>query len=76
MHDLLVRFKLIKNNYVFEVILDCRLSFIDNFKLLQNIIKLDLKDAKVYDPNKRLFLDRNIPICEFNIQYFIYLYIF
>lgn len=76
MHDVLIRFKLIKNDYVFEAVLDSRLSFKDNFKLLQNIIDKNLKNIRVFDPNKRVFLDENTPLVNFNINNFILLYLF
>lgn len=76
MYDKLIRFKLVKNNDVFEMILDSRLSFKDNFKLLQNLVKVNLKNIKVFDPNKRIFLDVNVPIDSFNINGFCLFYLF
>ena len=47
MHDKYIRFKLIKNNDTFEAIIDERLSFIENFKLLKNIYNLCIEDINV-----------------------------
>lgn len=76
MYDVLIRFKVIKNNKIFEVIFDRRLSFIDNFIILNKIVNINLKDYKVYDPNKKIFLKRNIKLSEFNIDRFIQLHLF
>lgn len=76
MYDVLIRFRLVKNNGVFEVIFDSRMSFRENFKMLENIIGINLSDYKVYDPNKKIFLKRNISLNEFNIDRFIQLYLF
>ena len=76
MYDVLIRFKFIKNDYIFEAVLDSRLSFKDNFKLLQNIIDIDIKNVKVYDPKNRVFLNRDIPIKQFDINYFVYFYLY
>lgn len=76
MYDVLIRFKFIKNDYIFEAVLDSRLSFKDNFKLLQNIIDIDIKNVKVYDPKNGVFLNRDIPIKQFDINYFVYFYLY
>lgn len=64
-NKILVRLRIIKNNEILEVYLDSRLSFKENFKLLGFE-----KDYYVYETNKGLFLDRTIPINEFNIEGF------
>lgn len=76
MYDVLIRFKFIKNDYIFEAVLDSRLSFKDNFKLLQNIIDINIKNVKVYDPKNGVFLNRDIPIKQFDINYFVYFYLY
>lgn len=76
MYDVLIRFKLIKNDYIFEAILDSRLSFKDNFKLLENIVDIDIKNVWVFDPKNEVFLNRNIPIAQYNINYFMILYLY
>lgn len=70
MHKVLLRFKLMKNNKIIEVLFDSRLSFKENFEYLDNIYKID-KESYVFDDNKKLFLDNNIPIDEFNFNRFI-----
>lgn len=71
MNKILLRFEIVKNNRVIEVYLDSRLSFSNNFKLLANIIEIkDIDEYLVYDANKGIFLDRNVPICNFDIKYF------
>lgn len=76
MYELLIRFRLIKNNDIYEVVFDSRLSFEENFVLLKKIIGIDLSKYKVYDFNKRIFLKRNTSLNEFNFDRFVQLYLF
>ena len=70
MKQIMIRFKIIKNDECIEVKFDDRLSFKDNLKLLENIYKRNLTDLNVYDQNKGIFLDMNIPINNFEINSF------
>ena len=76
MHEKLIRFKIIKDDRVVETYLDERLSFDENIKLLANITDFDTDGFKVYDPDKKVFLDNKIPIEVFNINSFILMYLF
>lgn len=76
MNEILIRFKLIKDNRVLDVFVDERLNFKANYKLLSNIVEIDRFDYKVYDPNKKIFLDNEVPIEEFNINSYLLLYLF
>lgn len=76
MYEKLMRFKIIKDDRVFDAFLDERLSFIDNFKMLVHISDYDLDGFKVYDPNKKIFLNTSIPIEEFNIGNYMMMYLF
>lgn len=76
MHQKLMRFKIIKDDRVFEAELDERLSFIDNFKMLVNITDFDLDGFRVYDPSKKIFLNNETPIELFNINSFKLMYLF
>lgn len=76
MYEVLIRFKIVKDDRYIEVSFDSRLSFKDNLKILSEMLNDDLNNMKVYDPIKKLFLDIDIPIGEFNISYFIYLQLF
>lgn len=69
MHKVLLRFRLMKNNRIIEVFFDSRLSFKENFEYLNNIYGID-KDFYVFDDNKKLFLDIDIPINDFNFNSF------
>ena len=59
-----------------EVSFDSRLSFRDNFLLLKQMIGKDYSSAEVYDPDKKIFLDRNIPLSEFEFAGFVRLHLF
>jgi len=76
MYQIVLRFKIIRNNHILEVTFDERLSFKENFKLLETIANEDLKKIIVYDPNKKLFLNTDIPLKEFNFSYFMSFYLF
>lgn len=76
MHEILIRLKLMKNSRIYEVYLDERLSFAGNLKMLQSVIGEDITDVKIYDPYKKIFLDPNIIIKNFNISSFMLLYLF
>ena len=76
MYEVLIRFKIVKDNRYIEVSFDSRLSFKDNLNILSELLNEDLNNTKVYDPIKKLFLDMNTAIGEFNINYFISLQLF
>ena len=76
MHKVMIRFKDVVSGKSIEVQLDDRLSFKDNFVILEEILDRDLKDDQVYDPHKKIFLDRNIPLSEFQFEGFIFLHLF
>ena len=48
----------------------------ENFKILEAILDMRLKEAMVYDPYKKIFLDRNIPLKSFGFKGFVLLYLF
>ena len=71
MAEIMMKFKLVRNNECFEAKLDDRLSFVDNLKMLEVLSKKDIKNCYVYDPNKKIFLDVNIPLNNFEISSFV-----
>lgn len=75
MNDTLIRFKMMKNNNVFEAKLDSRLSFKENFMMLGKITPGSLTNNKVYDPHNKVFLNTNSPISEYNMKNFMLLYL-
>ena len=76
MHRKLFRFVEVTDMRVCEVALDERLSFTENLKLLERIIHRDLSSSEIYDPYKKIFLERNIPLKEFGFEGFTLLYLF
>ncbi len=52
MHKVLFRLVDVSNKKTAEVSLDERLSFKENFKILETILNMRLKEAMVYDPYK------------------------
>lgn len=75
MNKKLIRFKVIKDNTIVDAYIDERLSFKDNFKYLSKIIDLD-EYYEVYDPNKKVFLDCDVPVEVFNINCYMLMYLF
>lgn len=76
MHEKLMRFKVIKDDRVFDAFLDDRLSFLENFKMLVSISDYDIDGCMIYDPNKKIFLNNEIPIEEFNLNEYKMMYLF
>lgn len=77
MNKIIIRFIFVKNNDILEVIFDQRLSFNDNFKLLNNINSYLFKeDNYIYDENKGVFLNKDIPLKDFNLYSGVLLSIF
>ena len=62
-----------KDNSVIETYFDSRLSFKENFQMLE--IE-DSSNLKIYDETKGLFLNTDIPISQFNISYFMCFQVF
>lgn len=75
MHRILMRFKIVKTGRIVEAYLDRRLSFYDNFILLEKMLDERIAGYRVFDQNKGIFLDMNIPIEEFDIKTFMYFYL-
>lgn len=77
MNSIILRFKLIRNNEVFEVIFDKRLSFIANFKLLKDIYDVgDIEDKFIYDESKNMALRKDVSLSNYNFYNFITLSIY
>ena len=76
MHKIYFRFKDVVSKKVYEVCLDERLSFDANFAMLEPIIGIDLRGVKIYDPYKKVFLDKEEPLSTFEFEGFIFLELF
>lgn len=75
MHEVMIRFKLVRLNRIIEVSLDRRLSFSENLRYLEELEDLKLEGSEIYDPYKKVFLDRDLPLERFEIGYFITLHL-
>ena len=71
MYRIPIRFRIVKTGEILEVYFDVRLSFRENMEMLNRIREEKITDFRVYDPHKKIFLDRNIPLKEFHIERFI-----
>jgi len=72
----LFRFKIIKNGNIIEAYLDERLDFKTNMKMLDEIVDEDLHKFEIFDPNKKIFLKKDIRIADYCFGNFALLYIF
>ena len=70
MHKIPIRFRIVRTGEILEVCFDIRLSFIQNMELLNQADRVVADDFRVYDPHKKIFLDRNIPLSEFHLERF------
>lgn len=75
MNRVILRFYVVKDKDVFEIIFDTRLSFEENFKLLKDIYR-DFTNFIVFDPDRRMALKKTIPLAHFNFINFMTLYLF
>ena len=76
MNQVLIRFRKIKENEVMEVCFDERLSFKENLTLLKQINNEDHLKGRIYDPIKRVFLNRDVAISEFGFKGIVCLHLF
>lgn len=76
MNKIVFRFYEIKNNDFFEVSFDSRLSFIDNFRLLNDIYFIPINTIHIYDETSKSFLDMDIPIEKFGFYHYNKLFLF
>ncbi len=76
MHRILIRFRIVCTGEILEVSFDERLSFFQNMGLLNRILDPKIPDFRIYDPYKKIFLDRNIPLKEFRIETFRFFLLF
>ena len=71
-----IRFVLVKSSEILEVKLDIRLSFEDNFKIIKKLIKTKYDNIYVFDPIRKIFLRRDLPLFNFEIETFRMFYLF
>ena len=71
-----IRFVLVKSSEILEVKLDIRLSFEDNFKIIKKLIKTNYDNIYVFDPIRKIFLRRDLPLFNFEIETFRMFYLF
>ena len=76
MHEILIRFRFVACDMSLECAFDERLSFKENFSLLEQLCDISCRDIAIYDPEKKIFLNEDLPLKEFNIGRFILLYVF
>lgn len=76
MNKIIFRFHIVKNNEYFEVTFDNRLSFNENFNLLNDIYPLSFNNFQIFDENSNSFLDLDVEIREYGFSYYNKLLIF
>lgn len=76
MHQIMIRFKDIRNDRILELALDMRLSFKENMEMLKDFITYNCDELRIYDPQRKIFLDRNVPLEYYSFQSFMTFYLF
>lgn len=76
MNKIIFRFYIVKDFDYFEVCFDSRLSFIENFKLLNDLKAIDTSNLKIYDLESNSFLCLDKPISSMNFTYYNKLYLY
>lgn len=76
MHRIPFRLRFAESGIVIEAYLDERLSFAQNFSMLEEISSCRFGNCVIYEPNKKIFLEENIPLKEFRFSGFPCLLIF
>lgn len=75
MNNVYLRLIVLKNNKVVEVMFDSRLSFKENMEMYKEIEDLSGRQFEIYDDEKQLFLDLDVPLSEMKIERFTKLYL-
>lgn len=76
MNKVILRFYIFAQKDVFEAVLDNRLSFAENFKMLSEILDRKFTVNKVVDEERKIALKMDVPIKEFNFPNFMRLNIY
>ncbi|MDO4197720.1 MAG: hypothetical protein Q4D13_01860 [Erysipelotrichaceae bacterium] len=75
MNSVNLRFYVLKNDQVYEVSFDTRISFKDNMGMLKVMEDIVNEDMKVYDNTKGIFLRMDVPLKEMEIECFTSFYL-
>lgn len=75
MNNVYLRLIVLKSNKVVEVMFDSRLSFIENMKMYKEIEDLNADQFEIYDDEKQIFLNIDVPLSEMKIERFTKLFL-
>lgn len=70
MNSIIIRFYIVKENTFIDVKLDRRLSLIENFDLLKELAKINIKEFRIYDSENKAFIKLDCPIKNYHFHYF------
>ena len=77
MYELIIRLFVINENKIFEAIFDKRLSFNENFVLLNRIVEnIRFDSFHVYDPIKKIFIDKDRILKDMGVYSFMTFYLY
>ena len=77
MYELLIRLFVTKENKIVETIFDKRLSYSENLILFNKMIEnMTFHDFHVYDPIKRIFIDKNKVLDDMGVYSFMTFYLY
>lgn len=72
----LIRFINVNDMSNYDVKLDERLSLKENIDFVKKMSDLDINDYLIYDVEKNIFLNKDVPFCDFELNQYITLYIY
>lgn len=75
MNEVYLRLILLKDNKVFEVSFDSRLTFRENLDMFDEIEQIDTKGVNIYDEERQLFLNMDIPLSDMKMARFAKFYL-
>lgn len=76
MNRVIVRLYIVKKGLEYNVIFDSSFSFSENLKVLSSIIDYDFSDCLIYDYKLNIFINKDIPIFNYNMPSSRVLYIY
>ncbi len=70
MNECRIRLFLVMEGESVEVLLDRRLSWKENLKILGELLDQELEEMEGMDPLRKIFLDKEIPLDRFHLPSF------
>lgn len=76
MNSIVIRLYILDKHEYIDVKFDKRLSFLDNFKMLEELYPINIDKYHIYDDNNKGFYPLDKPIKYFDLAYYTSLLLF